>query len=207
MTQASPVGEPVDGALRRTRYGEHGRARPHVTRSTLRHGSSWTAGECCDGCWRTGVESDLTEACSRRRHTVARPPPACSSCSRMGLATALQQMARVLPPWLTVDAATRAFGWGVCASYVMAFGSFYPQIGGMLGPVRGPHCDWLALRLAHPDTAARALAGVVHRTVSSPFFRECRRTRSLCRCAGCAAQTSELISCASVHSRSRWLGW
>ena len=48
----------------------------------------------------------------------------------------LAQLAALLPPWLTHDAATRAFGWGVCASYVMAFGSFYPQIGGMLGPVR-----------------------------------------------------------------------
>ena len=56
----------------------------------------------------------------------------------MGPVAALQQMARLLPPWLTADAATRAFGWGVCASYVMAFGSFYPQIGGMLGPVCDP---------------------------------------------------------------------
>ena len=44
----------------------------------------------------------------------------------------------LLPPWLTVEAATRGYGWGVCACYVFAFGSFYPQIGALLGPVRRP---------------------------------------------------------------------
>lgn len=62
----------------------------------------------------------------------------------MGPATALQYAAWLLPPWLTVDAAARAFGWGICASYVMAFGSFYPQIAGLLGPVR---CHHATLRL------------------------------------------------------------
>ncbi len=57
------------------------------------------------------------------------------------------------------------------------------------------------------DTLCDAQTLAWRRTVSSPFCRGCRRMRSHCRSAGCAGPTSALISCACVHSPSRWLGW
>ena len=125
--------------------------------------------------------------------------------------TALHQLARLLPPWLTADAATRAFGWGICASYVMAFGSFYPQIGGMLGPVRervALPCDCLATCLKQSEQSDKAPpARSCHRTASFLSYRACHRRRFHCRYDGCAAPISALTSSASAPSFSRWLEW
>ena len=95
-------------------------------------------------------------------------------------AAALARLAALLPPWLTPDAVTRAFGWGVCASYVMAFGSFYPQIGGMLGPVRAA----LFLRLSLFSLA--------------PSLRQRRATR-LTFCCCCATRAGRRAADPVAH--------
>ena len=95
---------------------------------------------------------------------------------------------QLLPPWLNSDHAARAVSFGACVSYVLAFGSVYPQLAGLLGPdgllplaAHTPR-HLLALPLRHlrrPDLGAEAMAlGGLGLAMAGVATRRARSTAS-----------------------------
>ena len=95
---------------------------------------------------------------------------------------------QLLPPWLTSTHAARAFSFGACITYVLAFGSVYPQLAGLLGPdgllplaAHTPR-QLLALPLRHlrrPDLGAEAMAlGGLGLAMAGVATRRARSTAS-----------------------------